>query len=88
MGTGSSASPARTHYPATWLRQRRFQAMNELQRAKGVGRLPAGGPGIPAETAKIDSRDLLGGNREIRIVHGNEVYRLLVTRNGKLILQK
>ena len=38
--------------------------------------------------AALDSQDLLRGRREIRITHGNEVYRLLVTRNNKLILQK
>ena len=36
----------------------------------------------------VRSEDLLRGGREARIVHGDEVYRLLVTRNHKLILQK
>ena len=36
----------------------------------------------------IRSTDLLQGHREVFIEHGDEVYRLLVTRNGKLILQK
>jgi len=36
----------------------------------------------------IRSEDLLQGRREIQILHEGEVYRLLVTRNGKLILQK
>jgi hemin uptake protein HemP len=34
------------------------------------------------------SDQLLGEASEARIVHGDEVYRLLRTRNGKLILVK
>ncbi len=34
------------------------------------------------------SEDLLHGGRQLRILHGNEVYRLVLTRNNKLILQK
>jgi hypothetical protein len=34
------------------------------------------------------SEDLLQGSREVLIIHGSEVYRLLCTRNNKLILQK
>jgi hemin uptake protein HemP len=34
------------------------------------------------------SAELLGGAHEARIQHGAEVYRLLLTRNGKLILVK
>ena len=36
----------------------------------------------------IDSNDLFGGSKEIFIRHGEELYRLTITRNGKLILQK
>jgi hemin uptake protein HemP len=36
----------------------------------------------------LRSEDLLQGRREVLIVHGDQVYRLLCTRNGKLILQK
>ncbi|MCE7032632.1 hemin uptake protein HemP [Lysobacter sp. GX 14042] len=36
----------------------------------------------------LDSTSLLGGQREIRIQHGNETYRLRHTRNDKLILTK
>lgn len=36
----------------------------------------------------VRSDDLLRGNRELRISHAGETYRLLVTRNNKLILQK
>lgn len=36
----------------------------------------------------FDSEELLRGQKEILIRHESEVYRLRVTRNGKLILQK
>jgi hemin uptake protein HemP len=35
-----------------------------------------------------DSSDLLKGAREILIHHQGEIYRLRLTRNGKLILNK
>ena len=41
---------------------------------------------LPARTVR--SEDLLQGSRELLIVHGTETYRLLRTRNDKLILQK
>lgn len=39
-------------------------------------------------TREIDSCDLLRGESELLIRHGDELYRLKLTRNGKLILQK
>ncbi|MBM99264.1 MAG: hypothetical protein CMJ77_09070 [Planctomycetaceae bacterium] len=36
----------------------------------------------------MNSGDLLNGKRELLIRHRGEIYRLLLTRNGKLILQK
>lgn len=44
-------------------------------------------PSVPA-LREIASSSLLQGEREILIRHGEEVYRLKVTRNDKLILQK
>ncbi|MFN3302690.1 MAG: hemin uptake protein HemP [Roseateles sp.] len=37
---------------------------------------------------RIDSAALLGARGELLIVHGPQVYRLRVTRQGKLILTK
>jgi hemin uptake protein HemP len=37
---------------------------------------------------EIDSQELMQGQREIVIRHGEEAYRLSVTRAGKLILRK
>ena len=42
--------------------------------------------GFPAPA--VSSRELLGGSRELVIVHGSERYRLLVTKSNKLILTK
>ena len=36
----------------------------------------------------VNSGDLLAGKRELLIHHRGDIYRLLLTRNGKLILQK
>ena len=42
----------------------------------------------PEQLKPIASADLLQGRRELQILHGNEVYRLTLTRTGKLILHK
>jgi hemin uptake protein HemP len=42
----------------------------------------------PSQVPTVRSEELLRGGRELFIVHNSEVYRLLVTRNNKLILQK
>lgn len=41
-----------------------------------------------AGTRQLDSRALLGGSRELLIHHNGELYRLRLTRAGKLILTK
>jgi len=40
------------------------------------------------EPVILDSRDLFGKSTEIKIRHQDELYRLLITRNDKLILNK
>lgn len=45
-------------------------------------------PEPSGEPAVIDSARLLAGRNEIRIRHEGQVYRLRVTKNGKLILNK
>ena len=37
---------------------------------------------------RIDSRELFVGTREITIAHGNDIYRLRLTAQNKLILTK
>ena len=40
------------------------------------------------EPVDLDTRELFAGRSEIRIAHDNAVYRLRITRAGKLILNK
>lgn len=42
----------------------------------------------PKEPVDLDTRELFAGRSEIRIRHDNAVYRLRITRAGKLILNK
>ena len=49
---------------------------------------PTALPGTPAAVRRIDSAALLGAGREVFIVHQQQVYRLRVTAQGKLILTK
>lgn len=41
-----------------------------------------------SEPADLDTRELFAGRTEIRIAHDNAIYRLRITRAGKLILNK
>ena len=48
---------------------------------------------VPADTPPdaeltVDSRELLAGRTEVKIVHAGSVYRLKVTGAGKLLLTK
>jgi hemin uptake protein HemP len=42
----------------------------------------------PSSARTVRSEELLRGERLLLIEHAGEIYRLQVTRNGKLILQK
>lgn len=57
-----------------------------------VARLPAQVPAAHAArnpaTFRVNSDELLRGSREIVIEHRGEEYRLLRTRNDRLILNK
>jgi hemin uptake protein HemP len=50
-------------------------------------RTPSASPDA-GQTPVFDVRELLGGGREVIIVHAGERYRLRVTANDKLILTK
>ncbi len=64
----------------------RQSAMNtEFQPSTPRREMPRGPAGEPRT---VDSATLLGTNREVRIVHEGETYRLSRTRQGKLILTK
>ena len=45
-------------------------------------------PRVKKMVREVTSSELLCGDTELLIRHGDEVYRLKLTRNGKLILQK
>ena len=47
-----------------------------------------GARSIPMFDQRLESSDLFLGTREITIGHGNEVYRLRLTAQNKLILTK
>jgi hemin uptake protein HemP len=49
---------------------------------------PGGEPPRPASRRSVASDELFQGHRELVIVHGDEEYRLRITRAGKLILTK
>ncbi len=46
------------------------------------------GPAARRPPARLVSADLFGNSNEVLIEHSGEIYRLRITRNGKLILQK
>jgi hemin uptake protein HemP len=50
--------------------------------------LPRQGQGVAPSPAVVDSTALMAGQRELLIRHGQELYRLRVTAQGKLILTK
>jgi len=62
--------------------------MPEPEPSRGPDCNAAGSAIRPTSVPTVRSDVLLGGGRELQIVHGHEVYRLLLTRNNKLILQK
>jgi len=42
----------------------------------------------PTEPRSVESTELFQGARVVEITHAGETYRLLLTRNNRLILQK
>ncbi len=49
---------------------------------------PGSAASAPAQPRRMDSRELLGSSRELRILHDSHEYRLAITSKGKLILTK
>lgn len=49
---------------------------------------PGGAPPAAAPTRRLSSTELLGSARELQIIHGDALYRLRLTSQGKLILTK
>jgi hemin uptake protein HemP len=63
-------------------------AEHSISERAGSGPLEPGDPRRTGPVRTLDSSQILAGGRQVRILHAGEVYRLLVTRNNKLILQK
>jgi hemin uptake protein HemP len=59
-----------------------------LQIAPMSNQPPQSPPASYHTPREIPSAELLRGEKEIWIRHGEEIYRLRLTRSGKLILQK
>jgi hemin uptake protein HemP len=51
-------------------------------------RTTAAAPSALGDLRLVRSEDLMQGAREVIILHNDQRYRLVETRNGKLILQK
>ena len=49
---------------------------------------PGGCPTAASLTRTVTSSDLFGGAKTVLIQHAGEQYRLIVTKNDKLLLQK
>jgi hemin uptake protein HemP len=60
--------------------------MDLAQTAARTAEASPGSPGLDIPVA--DSTDLLKGQRELRIRHGSNTYRLRLTASDKLILTK
>jgi hemin uptake protein HemP len=43
---------------------------------------------VPQDSRMLRSTDIFAGSREVLIAHGDEYYRLRLTRSNKLILHK
>jgi hemin uptake protein HemP len=68
-----------------------MKKQSELEELKSTGI----SEGVPAQASRegfsgriLNTRDLFGSEQEIGIVHGDSLYRLRITRGGKLILNK
>jgi hemin uptake protein HemP len=50
--------------------------------------IPDGRRAVAVVDHRIDSRDLFASTREVTIAHGEDIYRLRLTAQNKLILTK
>jgi hemin uptake protein HemP len=59
-----------------------------LDGANAATEITAGDRSISIRNSRIDSRELFASGREITIAHGDDIYRLRLTSQNKLILTK
>jgi hemin uptake protein HemP len=76
MQISTSLDPAAAVLPSTSSVPADFASTAAASAAPGYGR------------KRINSQALLGGERELEIDHGGQLYRLRITALGKLILTK
>lgn len=89
LSTPRSSVPVRRAVrPRTWPCHRRRKVMSESKSPQDPGDESKEEEAASSAVSCVQSEELLRGGRELKIVHGSEVYRLLLTRNNKLILQK
>ena len=60
---------------------------NSTPPAPQIGQQVAASPAAD-DTRTISSDELFAGARVVLIQHADEIYRLMITRNNRLILQK
>ena len=68
--------------------ERLVLAVRASRRLKSLAELPRSIEESLQYALPWRSEELLEGRREVFILHGKQIYRLLCTRNDKLILQK
>lgn len=56
--------------------------------SRAATKAPQDARSIHLAANRIDSRDLFSASREITIAHGDDIYRLRLTSQNKLILTK
>ena len=69
-------------------RETSFSASQQNAAAVRVGQAQASLAELSKQNRRVSSATLLGGGRELEIVHEESLYRLRVTSTGKLILTK
>jgi len=72
-------------------RERVSSRMSEIQShvdAAGSAQSRASEQSYEPQLKTYGSRELFNGSREVAIEHGGSLYRLKITRQGKLILNK
>lgn len=62
--------------------------MNSVDDEDNASKKPAPSRNIAVINDRIDSRNIFIGTREVTISHGDDVYRLRLTAQNKLILTK
>jgi len=59
-----------------------------MRRSNSTAPVAAPADTPPDAEISVDSRELLAGRTEVKIVHAGAIYRLKVTGAGKLLLTK